>query len=1128
MKNNKYTLSGIACLIILLSFYQCKKADTQSGTSTPEAPAQNIKARFTIMTPEMTGIKYSNRFKEDYNYNIFTYEYMYNGCGVAVGDVNGDTWPDLYFSTAFGPNRLFLNLGNFRFLDVTKMAGVPALEGFKTGVTMADVNGDGRLDIYSCRTSKTDDGMKTNHLFINMGNRPGNGIDVPYFEDQAKQLGLDDNSDSNHASFFDFDKDGDLDLFLLNHRIGFSGAAKLRISQNEDGTTTRRTHPETPFESNRFYRNDNGKFVDITAKAGLVNSAFGLSATPVDINKDGWLDIYVANDFIEPDAIYINNKNGTFTDHFFEYFRHMCQSSMGSDVADINNDGLDDVMVVDMKPEDPIRYKELNNVFAYDRYNLLVQYGYGRQPGRNMLQLNTGNNQFVEIAQYAGVATTDWSWTPLIADFDNDGWKDIFVSNGYRRDVTDLDYTNYYRDSIKRTGGINPKRYPNIYDVLKNVPEKPVNNYLFINSHELSFIDATEAAGIDIPSFSNGAAYADLDKDGDLDLIVHNIDDPVFLFRNDITNQNWFQVEPKATKENPIVTGAVVEIIADGAYQYQTLLCSKGFLSTSEQLLHFGLAEAKVLDTVIISWPNGGQEIMTKVPANQRILWKKGDGKPYTSKQKPSPVPMFAKMSNPLKWMHQENEFVDFKREKLVPYMLSAEGPCLAVGDMNGDQLDDIYTGNGAGYPGALFTQQPDGSFKELSQPVFTNEAAYEDCGSVIEDIDKDGDNDLLVISGGNAEYPNSELYRTRLYLNDGKGGLTRENSFPDIRSNAGAVLDFDYDGDGDKDFLIAGRSEPGRYPTPPKSYLLRNDLGKFSDVTAQVFPALNDLGMIADLESGDIDKDGKPEVVLVGEFLPVTVFSFDGKSFQKKTEEYGFAKTEGWWKSVNLDDIDGDGDLDIVAGNLGLNHRMEATVDEPITLITKDYDKNGSLDPILCYYYQHKLYPFAGRDAIISQIPVLKKKFLRYKTYANATIQDVFSEADLKASTYQYARTFETTYFRNDKNKFTAVALPYHVQLHPVFDMLTFDANGDGRKDLLLAGNYLYAEPETGEIDAGNGTLLLQNSDGSFTFSNNRDHGLWITGEVRELEMLKTAKGKEAIVTGNNRGPIEIHLINR
>ncbi len=1116
----------ILCFLIASTVFSCK--EDKAATTVYEAPPlPEVSAKFTLMSQEVTGVKFSNKFVEDYNYNIFTYEYIYNGCGVAVGDVNGDDLPDLYFSSAFGPNRLYLNLGNFSFMDITKLAGVPALEGFKTGVTMADVNGDGRMDIYCCRTSKTDDGQKTNLLYINMGNKPVRGSLIPYFEEQSVQLGLDDNSDSNQACFFDFDRDGDLDVFILNHRIGFQDAAKLRLKEQPDGSVKRITTPETPFESNQLFRNDNGHFVDITEKAGLVNSAFGLSVTPVDIDKDGWLDLYVANDFIEPDYIYINNRNGTFTDHYFDYLKHSSQNSMGSDVADINNDGLDDIVVMDMKAEDPFRYKELSHVMTYDRYNLLVQYGYGRQVGRNMLQLNMGNNTYVDIAQYAGVAATDWSWAPLIADFDNDGWKDLYITNGYRRDITNLDYTNYFRDSIERTGGVTPKRYPDIYEVLDQIPAKRLNNYLFINSQKLSFIDAGKQAGMDYPSFSNGAAYADLDMDGDLDIIVHNIDDPVFIYRNDISNRNWLQIKVEENENNPIGYGTVGELYAGGNYQYQTLMNTKGFLSSSEPILHFGLGSAPTIDSIIITWPNGDKEILKGVAVNQRLKLKKGSGVPYKSPAAIKPNTLFTAKPNSFKWVHQENKFVDFKTEKLIPYMLSSEGPCLAVGDVNGDKLDDVLAGSGSGFSAALFIQKSNGDFEKVSVPAFERDASFEDCGAVLDDFDQDGDVDIIIISGGSEKPENAAAYKVRHYINDGQGAFSASNSFPDIRTNAAAVKSFDFDQDGDLDILIGGKSTPGRFPISPKSYLLRNDGGRFTDVSAAFFPALDGIGMVSDIAIADLNGDGLDEVVIVGEWIPISIFSFNGKQYVDKTNEFGFEKTNGWWKAVEITDIDGDGDMDIMAGNMGQNNRLRATLQEPITLITKDFDNNGFLDPIMCFYYQHKLYPFAGRDAIIAQIPILKKKFTRYASYTEASIDEVFTKAELAGATYHYAYTFETTLYKNDNGRFSKQVLPHQVQFHPTNDIIIRDFNHDGKKDILLAGNFLYTETETAEMDAGSGTLLLQRADGSFTFSENRNHGFWAVGEVRELLLLKTADGNEAVLTGNNQGPIEYHLIS-
>lgn len=1117
---------GIGLLLILIGMTGCKKEESQMVASGENLPAVN--ARFTLLTSEQTGVDFSNSFLETFEYNIYTYEYLYNGCGVAVGDVNGDGLPDLYFGSAFDKNRLYINKGNMTFQDVTDMAGVAAPDGYKTGVTMADVNGDGLLDLYSCRTSKTDDGKKTDHLFINKGNRTENGIAIPVFEDQAKKLGIDDNSNTNHACFFDMDRDGDLDAFLLNHRIGFDAAVNIRVYQKEDGSTERILTPETPFESNRLYRNDNGHFVDITAKAGMVNSAFGLSATAADINQDGWMDLYVANDYIEPDYIYINNKDGTFTDQYFQSLKHSSQNSMGSDVVDINNDGLVDIMVLDMKAEDPIRYKELAHVMQLDRYNLMVQYGYGRQSGRNMLQLNNGNNTFREIGQFAGVATTDWSWAQLIADFDNDGWKDIYITNGYRKDVTNLDYTNFFKDSIYRTGGLTSQRFPDINKFLENIPNKKISNYLYVNNADLSFINAGKQAGMDHPSFSNGAAYADLDLDGDLDIVVNNIDDPAFIYRNDIKGKNWLQIVVQPGKGNTQGIGTAVDIYAGNAHQYSMVNSNKGFLSSSEPVLHFGLGDAVTVDSIILRWPDGSYESKKDIQTNQRLVWKKGTGSDYQKKPAQKPAMLFKKVQDAITWRHRENEFNDFKREKLIPYMLSAEGPCISVGDINGDQLEDIYAGNGTGFPAALMTQNPNGTFSAQTVPVFVNDSLYEDCGSVMEDFDGDGDLDLLVVSGGNSFNQNDLEYLSRYYINDGKGAFQRVNNFPITRTNAGAVLAVDMDGDADKDIIIGGRCTPGLFPKAPKSYYLKNEKGRFTDVTKDFFADLEELGMITDIEAGDLDGDGKPEIVFAGEWMPVTVFSFEGGKMINKTKAFGLDKTAGWWKCISVSDVDGDGDMDLMAGNIGLNHRMHASEKYPVTLIANDFDGNGSTDPIMCYYYNGKLYPFAGRDAIISQVPILKKKFTRYAPYASATINDIFTEDQLKKSTWLYTNTFQTTLFRNEGKSFVAAPLPYQVQLSPVNDMVMRDFNNDGRLDILMAGNFLYAEPETGELDAGTGTLLIQQADGTFAYVSNLEHGFWAQGEVRELKSIKLATGLDAVLTGNNNSSLELNVINR
>ncbi|MGB3079164.1 MAG: FG-GAP-like repeat-containing protein, partial [Saprospiraceae bacterium] len=605
-----------------------------------------------------------------------------------------------------------------------------------------------------------------------------------------------------------------------------------------------------------------------------------------------------------------------------------------------------------------------------------------------------------------------------------------------------------------------------------------------------------------------------------------NIEDPAFIYRNDVKGYHWLEIDVREKAGNTYGIGATADLYAKDIHQHQQLITNKGFFSSSEPVLHFGLGETAMIDSIILQWPEGQREIMKSISPDKRILWKTGTGETYKGYSLAKPELLFSEATKIPGWVHHENSFVDFKREKLLPYMLSAEGPCIATGDINGDNLDDLYVGNGSGYPKALFIQNANNTFTESTNQVFVRDSIYEDCGSVMEDFDGDGDKDLIVISGGSSFNANDPNYMSRYYLNDGKGNFSRTLEFPIIRTNAGAVIAIDYDRDNDPDVIIAGRSTPGRYPEYPRSYLLRNDKGKFTDVTHEVFPELENLGMITDMKSGDLDGDQNPEIIFVGEWLPITIFSFDKSKFQNRTASFGLEKTTGWWKSVLLADMDNDGDLDLFAGNIGLNSRLKTSEQLPITLYTKDFDGNGSLDPVLCFYFNDKLYPYAGKDALIGQIPRLKKKFVRYTPYASATIKDIFTTDELNGSTILTANTFQTVYLVNENKKFVSHTLPYQVQFAPVFDMVVEDFNQDGKKDILMAGNFSYSETETGEMDAGNGTLLLQNPDGSFRYVPNLEHGFWAQDEVREIKLITRADGQKEVVTINNKGPIQLHTL--
>ena len=1104
-------------VLIICFFTACAEDEGTPITTpnnTPTTPKVALNKTFQLVAPSASGVTFSNTIKEDYTHNILSFEYLYNGGGVTVGDINNDGLPDLYFSGTLVSNKLYLNKGNLKFEDITDKAGVGATDGFKTGVTMADVNNDGALDIFVCRTSRSDDGKKDNLLYINNNDLT--------FTESAKKYGLNDNSNSNHANFFDYDNDGDLDLYLLNHRLGFKDAVHMQLIQNENGSITRETAPKTVFESDRLYRNDNGRFVDVSKSAGINNSAFGLSATVADLNQDGYMDVYVANDYIEPDYVYINNRNGTFTDKYSSYLRHSSQNSMGCDIADFNNDGLLDIVVLDMIAEDPIRYKELMNVMRKDRYNALVQYGYGHQAGRNMLQLNNGNNTYSEIGQLSGVSNTDWSWGALFADFDNDGWKDIYISNGYRRDVTDLDYMNYTRDSIAKTGGVNTKRFPDINTYLNLIPEKKLVNYIYKNNKDLTFTNATQGWGLSEASYSNGSAYADLDADGDLDLIVNNIDDPAFIYKNLSTGSNYLQINLIGSNKNTQAIGSKVKIYTGNQTQFIEKTANRGFFSGSDLTLHFGLGNATTVDKIEITFPNKKTHIVENVAANQRVTYKQSDANNKTLTNK-KPTPYFAEKSQSLNinFTHKENVFDDFNRERMIPHKLSNLGPHISKGDVNGDNLEDFYIGGAGNNAGALFVQNANGTFKNQSAATWETDKTYEDLESVFFDADGDKDLDLYIVSGGNAGGFGSQLYQDRLYLNDGSGNFSK-SVLPKINSSGACVAAFDYDKDGDLDIFVGGRTSPSKYPTAPQSFILNNNKGTFSDVTANVAPEFQKIGMVSDLQVADLDKDGNAEMIAVGEFMPISIFSFDGKKFKNKTASYGLQNTTGWWNCFSLADFDKDGDLDIMAGNLGENTRLKPTDNQPIMMYSNDFDGNGSLDPVLTFNLNGKQYPFAGRDNLILQVPGVKRNFNRYATYARADINQVFPKEKVSKAKQLEARMMSSVLLKNEGGNFSITKLLPEAQIAPTYEILTSDFNGDGNMDALLVGNNDAAETETGVYDASNGSLLLGNGNGGFEFSPNRNHGLWASGQARDAVEVKLANGKTLILVANNNGKLQ------
>ncbi|MDO1447078.1 VCBS repeat-containing protein [Rhodocytophaga aerolata] len=1075
-----------------------KKAETQEQQN-PVEKAATSPPLFTLLPPEKTHVTFSNIIKENPYGNILMYQYFYNGGGVAVGDINNDGLQDIYFTGNMVPNRLYLNKGNMQFEDITEKAGVAGRKNnWKTGVTMADVNGDQLLDMYVCYSGNMPGEARVNQLFINQGT---DAAGLPQFTDMASHYGLADSSFSTQSSFFDYDRDNDLDMFLLNHN------PELFRNLDDISITEKLKQKESSIRV-KLFRNENGKFADVSDKAGFFGSAFtyGLGVAIADINTDGWPDMYISNDYSAPDYLYINNGDGTFTDQLKQSMGHTPLYSMGNDISDINNDALPDVFTLDMLPEDNRRQKLLFAPDNYEHFDLFLRVGFHYQYMRNMLHINNGNGTFSEIGQLAGISNTDWSWAPLFADYDNDGWKDLFVSNGFLRDFTNMDFIKF-RSSFYQSGQVDPE---GVLALVNKIPSSQVNNYIFKNNGNLTFSNQGKAWGINIPSNSNGAAYADLDNDGDLDLITNNINQQAFIYQNQANTQlsknNYLQLKLEGEGKNTAGFGAKVVLFIDGKKQYQEQMPSRGFQSSVSPVLHVGLGENTLIDSLQIIWLSGKQQLLRNIQPNQLLsLQEKNATSTYRFPATTSPI--LAEIKSPISFTHQLTPVNDFKRQPLMVNPLSFPGPCLAKSDVNKDGLEDVFVGGSRGQAGRVYLQAKNGKFIPTPIPALETDKLSNDADALFLDVNQDTYPDLYIVSGGYDTYlPNDSLLQDRLYLNDGKGNFTRDKqALPAMLESKSCVRATDVNKDGYPDLFVGGRVIPGRYPETPQSYLLiNNGKGQFMDMTAELAPQLQKLGMVTDAAWHDLNGDMQAELIVVGEWMPVTVFANTNGKFTNATQTYFDKNYRGWWNSLQIDDFNGDGKSDLIVGNLGLNSQCKASDTEPAELYYKDFDDNGSVDPILCFYIQGKSYPYVTRDELLDQVSSMRTRFADYTSYASATLTDIFTPQEMKGAGHLTANQLQTTLFiTNAQGKFEEKPLPIEAQFAPVHTLISFDYNQDGKKDLLLAGNIQHSRLRFGKYDASYGTLLQGNGNGQFSYVPQGNSGLKLSGDVRSSIML-------------------------
>ncbi len=1098
MQSLNQILLGLIGVFLLIS---C--SDTVEKTGIKNGPL------FKKLSESESGITFKNDIKESPTWNHLVWNSVYSGAGVAVGDINNDGLEDIFYSGNIVNDALYLNKGNMQFEDISQSAGVGANAGWSNGATFVDINQDGYLDIYVCRSDKTDNpNNKRNLLYINQGNNT--------FKEEAKAYGLDDGGYSMQASFFDLDNDGDLDVFLGNQPPDGRLLSRLKIDLNAPGKKAQYT--------DKLFRNiGNGKFVDISKAAGVSGYGHALSVVVSDVNGDNLSDIYVSNDYDAGDFLYINNGDLTFTNKINESIKHISNFAMGCDIADFNNDGLLDISVVDMAAEDHFRSKTNMGSMDPKRFWDIVERGDNYQYMFNTLQLNNGNNTFSEVSQIAGISKTDWSWSTLMADFDNDGFKDIFITNGIQRDMRNNDF-QYKIKALNEKG----QTQFNIMDVVNLVPSVPVPNYLFKNNGDLTFSNKANEWGVDQPGFSNGMAYADFDNDGDLDFVLNNVSDFGSVYENIQGNKNnYIRFSLNSGKNENRALNAKVKIKYGDQNQIIELTRSRGYLSASENKAHFGLGDVTKVDEVIVIWNNGQRSEMKDLEANKTYTINLSDAK-TASPSNTNQEKLFAEINDSgIDFKHIENEFDDYEREILLPHKQSQHGPHVVAGDVNQDGLEDVFVGGASGSAGMLYLQSKEGKFSPSNSNPWSADKESEDLGGLFFDADGDKDLDLYIVSGGAAFKAGDTRYQDRFYLNDGKGNFTKKsNALPRISASGEKVIANDFDGDGDLDLFVGGRIIPGKYPSPAESYLLENDKGIFKDVTNDKAPELKNIGMITDAIFSDVDGDKDMDLLAVGEWMEVSVFKNENGSFVHSTKEMGLSDTRGWWWSINEGDFDNDGDMDYVIGNMGKNKKFKASKEKPFIVYGNDFDDNGSNDIVLANYYGDNVVPVRGRQCSSEQMPFIGDKFPTFEGFANATVESILPEEGLKSAIKYEVKNFQSIVLMNEEGSFKTKKLPVQAQFAPLRDTEILDINQDGNMDIVGVGNMYPVEVETIRYDAGIGVCLLGQGNGEFKALPISESGFFAAKDARSIARVKGTN--ELFIVGNNNDKLQIFKRNK